>query len=44
MVGDPHYNVADITQLINLVEFRPEYDLRAGLKKLVFSRINEVSH
>ncbi len=44
VVGDPHYNVADITQLINLVEFRPEYDLRAGLKKLVFSRINEVSH
>jgi UDP-glucose 4-epimerase len=43
VVGDPHYNVADITQLINLIEFKPEYDLRAGLKKLVFSRSNDVS-
>ena len=44
VVGDPHYNVADITQLMNLIEFRPEYDIRAGLKKLVLSRSNDVSY
>lgn len=38
VLGDPLYNVADIAQLKETIEFEPEYDIRAGLKQLVRER------
>lgn len=39
VVGDPFYNVADITRLNELINFKPEYDIREGLTRLVKERI-----
>ena len=38
-VGDPQYNVADVTQLTTLTGFTPEYAVEQGLEHLVQARM-----
>jgi len=35
VVGDPFYNVADITKLQEITGFKPDYDLPTGLNLLI---------
>ena len=39
-VGDPFSNVADISQIKKILNFKPKYGLERGLKELVAQRIN----
>ena len=41
-VGDPFYNVADITKMRKILDFEPKIDLKAGIQKLVEERVTSM--